>query len=160
MCLRVLCMTITVRTGTKAFAALSIVPIISLALAPLSFAQDAHTTAGPRSRVVASHQLPRVDGAQLHVTLVEVTYAPGESSQPHSHPCPCRRLCARRSPVRMRVGGAPEGIYKAGAQFYEEPHAQHLVSANASQDAPARFLAVLICDHDEALSTPIRPSSR
>jgi quercetin dioxygenase-like cupin family protein len=152
-------MTITVRTGAKAFAALSIIAIIGLALSPLGFAQDAQTTAGPRSRVVASHELPRLDGGRLQVTLVEVTYAPGGASQPHSHPCPVVGYVLEGA-VRMRIGAGPEVIYKAGSQFYEEPNAQHLVSANVSHDAPARFLAVLTCDHDEPRSTPRHADGR
>jgi quercetin dioxygenase-like cupin family protein len=146
-------MTITVRSGVKASAALSIIAMVGLALSPIISAQEAKTIEGPRTRVVASHKLPRLDGGQLQVTLVEVTYAPGGASQPHSHSCPVVGYVLEGA-VRMRIGDGPEVIYKAGSQFYEEPNAQHLVSANVSHDAPARFLAVLTCDHDEPLSTP------
>ena len=43
---------------------------------------------GPRSHIAFSHALPPLDGARLQVTTVEVTYPPGGSSAPHSHPCP------------------------------------------------------------------------
>src|SRR5206468_4500437 len=41
-----------------------------------------------KDRMVMSHALPRMDGNHLGVTVVEVTYGPGGSSPPHSHPCP------------------------------------------------------------------------
>ena len=152
-------MTITVLTSAKARAALSIAALVCITFAPLGLAQDAHTTGDARSRVVASHRLPRLDGDQLQVTLVEVTYAPGESSHAHSHPCPVVGYVLEGA-VRMRVGDTPEVIYEAGEDFYEPPNAHHVISANARPDAPARFLAVFTCDHDEPLSKPIRHTGR
>ena len=35
-----------------------------------------------------SQRLPAMDGKQLRITQVEVRYAPGQASPPHSHPCP------------------------------------------------------------------------
>src|SRR5215475_10994718 len=36
---------------------------------------------------VLSQKLPAMDGANLTVKLIDVTYAPGAASRPHSHPC-------------------------------------------------------------------------
>ena len=54
----------------------------------------------------------------------------------------------------MQVKGEPEAIYKAGESFYEAPNGIHQVSANASNQEPAKFLAYFLCDHDTPLSVP------
>lgn len=106
---------------------------------------------GAEARDVFAHALPVLNGAQLTAHVVEVTYGPGEFSQPHSHPCAVVGYVIEGS-VRMQVEGEPEGIYKAGQSFYEAPNGVHAVSANASKTERARFLAVLTCDHETPLS--------
>jgi quercetin dioxygenase-like cupin family protein len=39
------------------------------------------------SRVAISHALPALNGKKFVVSVVEVTYGPGEASTSHSHPC-------------------------------------------------------------------------
>jgi quercetin dioxygenase-like cupin family protein len=106
---------------------------------------EAHT------RIVFSHALPHLDSAHLQVTTVEVTYPPGGSSAPHSHPCPVIGYVLKGA-VRMQVKGGTEGIYRAGDSFFEEPNGIHMVSKNASATEPATFLAYFICDHVGPLS--------
>jgi quercetin dioxygenase-like cupin family protein len=107
-----------------------------------------------RGRVALTRALPALDGTHLKVTLVEVTYRPGESSHPHSHPCPVVGYVIAGA-VRMQVKGEKETIYKAGDSFYEAPRRVHVVSANASHTEPATFLAYFVCDHEEPLSAPV-----
>ena len=57
--------------------------------------------------------------------------------------------------MRMQVKGQPERIYKPGDTFFESPTDVHVVSANASQDKPARFLAYFVCDQKTPLSVPV-----
>ncbi len=95
--------------------------------------------------------MPQLDGSHLRITSVEVTYAPGNYSAPHSHPCPVVGYVIRGA-VRMQVKGGPETFYKAGESFYEAPNITHLVSANASSTEPATFLAYFLCDRATALS--------
>jgi hypothetical protein len=54
----------------------------------------------------------------------------------------------------MQVKGQPERIFRRGDTFFETPSDVHLVSANASQDAPARFLAYFVCDRVTPLAVP------
>jgi quercetin dioxygenase-like cupin family protein len=104
-----------------------------------------------RSRLAITHDLPPMNGDKLTVTLVEVNYGPGESSMPHSHPCPVIGYVLEGS-LRTQVKGEPEAIYKAGDSFYEAPNGIHQVSANASDKVPAKFLAYFVCDHQTPLS--------
>ncbi len=106
-----------------------------------------------RARMLRSQTLAPLDGRQLRATVVEVTFEPGGSSPPHSHPCPVL-VYVIEGAVLTRVKGEPEAIHRAGETFYEAAHGVHELSANASQDAPARFLAMFVCDRETPLSVP------
>jgi quercetin dioxygenase-like cupin family protein len=103
---------------------------------------------------VISHALPRMDGNHLGVTVVEVTYGPGGSSPTHSHPCPVIGYVVEGA-YRTQVKGEPEAIYRAGESFYEEPNGVHLISANASDKEPVRFIACFTCDQEAPLSVDV-----
>ncbi|MEO7513255.1 MAG: cupin domain-containing protein [Gemmatimonadaceae bacterium] len=109
--------------------------------------------AGAQARLVASQALPPLDGGQVIVKVVEITAAPGSSSAAHSHPCAGIGYIIEGA-VRMQVKGFPDATYKAGESFYEAPNGVHLVSANASATAPARFTATFVCDREAPLSGP------
>ena len=102
---------------------------------------------------VFSQALPPMDGQHLVVKLVAVTYPPGGSSRPHSHPCAVI-VHVVEGALRMQVKGGPETIVRAGENYYETPNGTHAVSANASPTEPARFLAYFVCDHDTPLTVP------
>ena len=112
-----------------------------------------------KQRVAFARALPALDGTRLKVTLVEVTYGPGESSRAHSHPCPVVGHVIAGA-LRMRVKGEAETIYRAGDSFYEAPHGVHAVSANASATEPATFLAYFVCDSEGPLSAPVAADER
>lgn len=104
-----------------------------------------------RARIVLTQAFPKLDGDHLKATLVEVNYGPGESSEPHSHPCPVIGYVVAGS-LRTQVRGENEAVYTAGQSFYEPAHGVHVVSANASQTEPAKLVAYFVCDHDAPLS--------
>lgn len=106
---------------------------------------------GEAARIVFAHALPPLDGGRLEAKVAEVTYCPGESSAPHSHPCAVIGYVIEGA-VRMQVRGEPEATYQAGQSFYEPPNGVHAVSANASKTERARFLAYFICDHETPLT--------
>ena len=110
-----------------------------------------HAEKSERARIVLAEALPKMDGANLKATLVGVNYGPGESSAPHSHPCPVIGYVVTGT-VRMQVKGGPEAVYKAGESFYEAANGVHAVSANASATEPAKFVAFFVCDHEAPLS--------
>ena len=98
--------------------------------------------------------MPPLDGTHLKVTVVEVAYAPGGASKPHSHGCPVVGYVTQGA-IRYQVKGEPEAIYKAGDSFYEAANGVHQVSANASDKEPAKLIAYFLCDHDVPLSTAV-----
>jgi quercetin dioxygenase-like cupin family protein len=109
-----------------------------------------------RSKTVFTSRLPVLDGQQLTATLVEVTYPPGGANAAHRHPCPVVGYVLSGA-VRMQVKGREEQVFKAGDTFSESPTDVHAVSANASQDEPARFLAYFVCDRSTPLTLPVTP---
>ena len=143
----------TVRTWTR-LAVLAMLMAVGLKTVVAQTAGEAsrNRTAG-QHRIGFSHTLPRLDGAHLKATVVEVTYGPGESSPPHSHPCAVIGYVMEGA-LRTQVEGEAEAVYKAGQSFYEAPNGVHMISANASDQAPAKFLAYFICDHDTPLTVP------
>ncbi len=115
--------------------------------------QRSRQAATQQPRAPFSHALPHLDGDHLKATVVEVTYAPGESDPPHSHPCPVMVYVIEGS-YRSQVKGQPEAIYRPGESFYEPPNGVHQVSANASDKLPVKFLAYFVCDRDTPLTVP------
>jgi quercetin dioxygenase-like cupin family protein len=110
-----------------------------------------------RARLAFSHDLPRLNGDKLSVTVVEVNYGPGESSIPHSHPCPVIGYVVEGT-LRTQVKGEPAATYKAGESFYEAANGVHLVSANTSDKERAKLLAYFVCDQHTALSVDVPES--
>jgi quercetin dioxygenase-like cupin family protein len=111
-------------------------------------------TPSERSRIALSHKLPELDGSHLKMTAVEVTYAPGKGSEPHSHPCVVLGYVIEGA-LRTQVRGEPEVVYQAGQSFYEAPNTVHQISTNASRKEPVRFLACFVCDRDTPLSVSV-----
>lgn len=141
--------------ATLARLAAPVVVWIAFAPSHAAFAQVANSASSNKdaghARIAFSHALPHLDGTQLKATIVEVTYGPGGSSPPHSHPCPVIGYVIEGA-LRTQVKGEAEAIYKAGESFYEAPNGVHMISANASDKASVKFLAYFVCDHDTPLS--------
>jgi len=103
--------------------------------------------------VRAAVALPKMDGANLKVHTLEVTYPPGASSAAHRHPCPVIGYVLSGT-IRMQVSDQPVAEYKAGDTFVEMPTDVHRVGANPSADTPAVFLVTFVCDKETPLSIP------
>lgn len=132
---------------------------LGVAIAALCKLGEAPTAADPaagkpaHTRLALTHALPPLDGAHLNARINEVTYEPGGRSPPHSHPCPVM-VYVIEGAIRTQVKGEPEAVYQAGQTFFEAANGVHQVSANARADAPAKFVAISICDHDAPLTVP------
>jgi quercetin dioxygenase-like cupin family protein len=135
--------------GVTIFAAAALALAGSASGGPASVAQDKPA----RAKTVFTRALPALDGQHLTATLLEVTHAPGGSSKAHRHPCPVIGYVLEGA-VRMQVAGQEEKVYRAGDTFFESPGDVHAVSANVSQDQPARFLAYFVCDRETPLTIP------
>lgn len=147
-------------THWKSIGAATFAAAVALALATsLSSTALRAQERASRSRTAFSGKLPALDGQRLEATIVEVTYPPGGANPAHRHPCPVVGYVLEGA-IRMQVKGQAERIVKPGETFFETPADVHVVSANASQDAPARFLAYFVCDRATPLSVPATEAER
>ncbi|HTV59847.1 MAG TPA: cupin domain-containing protein [Verrucomicrobiae bacterium] len=133
--------------------------VLGVTRQPLANGGQDNTIRPERARVTFTHALPRLDGSKLRVTIVEVNYGPGESSRPHTHPCPVVGYVLEGA-LRTQVAGEAAAVYGPGDSFYEAPHGVHLVSANASDKSRAKFLAFFVCDKEAPLSAPVDTSRK
>lgn len=85
--------------------------------------------------------LTRAPGQSLEA--LRVTYAPGEASRPHVHGRDAY-VYVLSGRIRSQVEGQPVRSYAAGQSWFEPAGVRHLVSANASDRAPASMLVVFI----------------
>lgn len=104
-------------------------------------------------KTVFEHDLPDLTLEGWSATAVEVSYAPGESSQAHRHPG-ITIAYVLEGEIRSKVGDGPERTYTVGQMFLETPGQLHAVSRNASTTRPAKLLAVLLAKKGQALTTP------
>lgn len=79
------------------------------------------------------------------VVMETVVYAPGGKSPPHRHNAQVF-VYGLEGSVRMQVQGSPVVTLGPGGTFYEGPDDVHVVSENASQTKPAKFLVVMVKD--------------
>jgi len=127
--------------------------VLGYIVAPQVTSNSNQNKAAEHDRVALSQVFPRLNGAHLKAAIVEATYGPGGSSPPHSHPCPVI-VYVLSGELRTQTKDEPAKTYKAGETFYEAPNGVHLISANASDSAPAKFLAYFVCDRDTPLIVP------
>jgi quercetin dioxygenase-like cupin family protein len=139
---------------------MNIRPILTATCAALAIA-----LAGP----VAAHEghaetvtpkfdqaIPNIPGKSLIV--IEVDYAPGAASVPHTHAKSAFIYAYVLSgEIESKVNDGATRIFKAGESWSEPPNATHSVSRNPSRTSPARLLAVFVVDTDDkALTTPVK----
>jgi quercetin dioxygenase-like cupin family protein len=129
-----------------------------LLLATLPFRSalaDAPKSESAKTTLVYQHELPNVPGKSIKGVLVE--YGPGGYSPGHSHAKSAFIYATvLEGAIRSQVNNEPVTTYTAGQSFSELPGDIHRVSANASETAPAKLLAVFVVDTNEAnLTTPL-----
>ena len=90
---------------------------------------------------VFSIDLPDIPGKTGEV--LEVSYAPGESSDAHRHDANTF-VYVLEGTVVMAVKGGEEQTLSVGETFYERPDDIHTVSRNASDTEPAKVLVFFV----------------
>lgn len=79
-------------------------------------------------------------------TMITVAYPPGGRTDRHRHPGAHVFVYVLEGEIEMGVEGGEVVRLGPGQAFYESPTDVHLVSRNASDSAPARFLVVFVQD--------------
>jgi quercetin dioxygenase-like cupin family protein len=100
--------------------------------------------------------IPNIPGKSL--IALEVNYAPGGASPPHTHAKSAFIYAYVISgAIESKVNDGETRIYRAGESWSEPPGAIHWISRNASKTEPAKLLAVVVLDtNDYPLTTPIK----
>jgi quercetin dioxygenase-like cupin family protein len=97
---------------------------------------------------VFKHDLPNVPGKTM--TTIEVSFPPGASSPPHTHPKSAFIYAYVLSgEIVSAVDDEKPRVYKTGESWYEAPGAHHPVTRNPSKTKPAKLLVVFIANPGE-----------
>ncbi|AYG63819.1 cupin domain-containing protein (plasmid) [Rhizobium jaguaris] len=87
--------------------------------------------------------------------MISVEYGPGGSSPIHKHEANAF-VYALEGSVVMQVKGQKEVTVSAGETYYESPTDIHLVSRNASNTKPAKFIVVLLKNKGAPVVLPVK----
>jgi len=98
-----------------------------------------------------SKDLTGVPGKEVSMILVE--YAPGASSPVHRHNAQAL-LYVLEGSIVMQVRGGTAVTLTPGQTWYEGPDDIHVVSRNASNSAPARYLVFLVKEKGAQILIP------
>jgi quercetin dioxygenase-like cupin family protein len=108
---------------------------------------------GSAEAQLLSMPLPPLPDDQ-EVLVVEVALEPGQGSQPHRHNAHVF-VYVLEGLVNMQVEGGELMTLSPGEMFYENPDDIHMVSRNASDTEPARFLVHIIKTRGVPVTTPV-----
>jgi quercetin dioxygenase-like cupin family protein len=130
--------------------------LAGLVLWPLcSLAADAHPTPpSPAVKQLIDEALVDVPGKE--VLMLTVEYPPGGASLPHRHDAQVF-VYVLQGELTMQVAGSPAVTLRQGETFYENPSDVHVVSANASKTAPAKFLVFIVKNKGAPVSRDVSP---
>ena len=104
-------------------------------------------------RSLMSKDLAGVPGRE--VSMITVEYPPGASSPVHTHHHAQALVYVLEGSIVMQVrGGAPVTL-APGQTWYEGPDDVHVVSRNASNSAPAKYLVFMVKDKGAPILTPV-----
>jgi quercetin dioxygenase-like cupin family protein len=98
-------------------------------------------------------QLSQDDSKEL--AMITVEYAPGGSTPVHTHRAQAM-LYVLEGSIVMQVRGAAPVTLSPGQTWYEGPDDVHVVSRNASNSAPAKYLVFMVKDKGAPILTPVR----
>jgi quercetin dioxygenase-like cupin family protein len=87
--------------------------------------------------------------------MIAVEYAPGGSDPIHRHNAHAFVYVLEGSVV-MQVKGGKEVTLMPGETFYEGPNDVHLVSRNASNTNPAKFVVFFVKDKGAPVLLPVK----
>jgi quercetin dioxygenase-like cupin family protein len=104
-------------------------------------------------RSLMSKDLAGVPGRE--VSMIAVDYPPGASTPMHTHNAQAMLYVLEGSIVMQVKGGEPVTLTR-GQTWYEGPDDVHVVSRNASNSAPAKYLVFMVKDKGAPVLTPVK----
>ena len=126
---------------------------LTLSMAGPIYARDSEAQTVTKNFEAA---IPNIPGKSL--IAVEVDYAPGAASVPHTHAKSAFIYAYVISgAIESTVNDGDTRIYRAGESWSEPPGAIHSISRNASKTESAKLLAIFVLDaNDNPLTTPMK----
>ena len=122
--------------------------VLSLSLASGTLvAQDATVTS------LLSKEVAGIPGKE--VSMITVEYQPGGSDQVHKHQAQVLVYVLEGSVVMQVKGEAPITLMP-GQTWSEGPNDVHVVSRNASNSAPAKYLVFMVKDKGAPILTTLK----
>ena len=118
----------------------------------------ASSVAGPAYAATKNFETAIPNIPRKSLIAVEVDYAPGQASPPHTHAKSAFIYAYVVSgAIESKVNDGETRVYQAGESWSEAPGAIHSISRNASKTEPAKLLAVFVVDtNDDHLTTPVK----
>jgi quercetin dioxygenase-like cupin family protein len=116
--------------------------ILFIAIAVSGLAVQVAPAAPPADvKEIMSKPLPEIPGKEG--VVLTVSYLPGGADEIHRHNAHAF-VYVIEGAVVMQLRGAEPVTVKTGESFYEGPNDVHIVSRNASDSQPAKFVVFLI----------------
>jgi quercetin dioxygenase-like cupin family protein len=122
-------------------------------MAPHAAKVNAEQTATNSAAVKSLLEKDLVGAAGKELILLTVEYVPGGASLPHRHDAQVF-VYVLEGELTMQVKGSPAVNLHPGDTFYEGRDDIHSVSANTSQQAPAKILVFMVKDKGKPASRP------
>ena len=91
--------------------------------------------------------IEKLDGKDASVTVVEVTFEPGQKDTPHRHAGPVFGYVLEGE-YEHAIDDEQVKTYQAGETFYEPSGCLHRVAQNPSRKSRTRLLAVILGPRD------------
>ncbi|CAG9253403.1 Quercetin dioxygenase-like cupin family protein [Paraburkholderia unamae] len=112
----------------------------------------AHDASGETIQPVLKQAVPEAAGK--NVLIATVTFAPGQTSDPHMHPGSIFAYVTRGH-IESQLEGSPPHTYGPGEAWYEPPGAHHILARNASATEPAQIVVFAIAGEHDPIKKPI-----
>lgn len=124
--------------------------VIGFGILAMCTAAHAGSESRPGDQVTPNfmQKIPNIPGKSL--VSVVVSYPPSGISPSHHHAKSAFVYAyVLEGNIRSSADGSTPRIYKAGESWSENPGAHHSLSENASNEKPAKLLAVFVVDSSE-----------
>ncbi len=117
---------------------------IGIAGLTLAHSDEKASGSGEQVKVLASYDVKeKLDGKDATVTMVEVTFGPGQGGTSHRHPGPAF-VYVIEGTYELGIDDQPTKIYKAGETFNEPSGCLHRVSRNPAATGNTKLIAVVL----------------
>jgi quercetin dioxygenase-like cupin family protein len=130
----------------------------AVGIAGLALAQPEEHAAGSgeQVKVLATYDVKeKLDGEDAAVTMVEVSFGPGQAGTSHRHPGPAF-VYVIEGTYELGIDDEPTKIYKAGETFHEPSGCLHRVSRNPASEGNTKLIAVVL--HPRSAKDILTPS--